>query len=155
MYLRNGNSFPNENKTFLNTPPLTIRDITKPIKLNGAVISQSNTTINCEGNNIIKIFMGHGAGDKKYGGTPTPLETYDYHFISGNKHLQKLKDLNVKIARKKQIKIGYPKFDSYVNNQINKKEYLNHLGIIDKNRKKYSLCTNMEMGQWHAPKIFL
>ena len=37
--------------------------------------------------------MGHGVGDKKYGGTPAPLETYNYHFISGNKHLEKLKDI--------------------------------------------------------------
>ena len=154
MYLQNGNNFPNDCQTFLNTPPVTIKDITIPIKLNGVIISQSNTSINCEGYNCIKIFMGHGAGDKKYGGMPAPLETYDYHFISGNKHLQKLKDLNVNIPQKKQIKIGYPKFDSYVNNQINKEDYLNHLGIIDRNRKNILYAPTWKWGNGTLQKYF-
>ncbi|SVE05592.1 uncharacterized protein METZ01_LOCUS458446, partial [marine metagenome] len=45
-YLRNGNNFPHKDKIFLNTPPVILRDITKPTDLDGVIISQSNTTIN-------------------------------------------------------------------------------------------------------------
>ncbi|MBH10921.1 MAG: hypothetical protein CMG74_11340 [Candidatus Marinimicrobia bacterium] len=145
-YLRNGNSFPDMKRNFLNTPAVIKKDIKKPIGLKGIIISQSNTTINCENDDCIKIFMGHGTGDKKYGGAPTPLETYDYHFISGQKHLQKLNDLGVNIPEEKQIKIGYPKFDEYVNGQTNHEEHLNHLGIKDRNRKNILYAPTWKWG---------
>ena len=153
-YLRNGNSFPDRQRTFLNTPPVIKKDIKKPIGLKGIIISQSNTTINCKNDGCIKIFMGHGTGDKKYGGSPTPLETYDYHFISGEKHLQKLNDLGIDIPEEKQVKIGYPKFDSYVNNQINKEEHMNHLGIKDLTRKNILYAPTWKWGNGTLQKYF-
>ena len=60
--------------------------------------------------------MGHGAGDKKYGGSPHTLETYDYHFISGPKHLAKLKDVGINIPDERLISIGNPRFDYYLKN---------------------------------------
>ncbi len=145
-YLRNGNNFPNRQIFFLNTPPVILRDITKPTDLDGVIISQSNTTINRDSNRCVAIFMGHGAGDKKYGGTPAPLETYDYHFISGNKHLEKLKDLGVHIPEERRVKIGYPKFDDYVNGRINREKHLNHLGIKDLQRKNILFAPTWKWG---------
>ena len=145
-YLRNGENSPDRNKYFLNTPPVILRDITKPVDLDGVIISQSNTTINCDSKRCVSIFMGHGVGDKKYGGTPAPLETYNYHFISGNKHLEKLKDLGVHIPEEKQVRIGYPKFDDYVNGKINREKHLKHLGIKDVLRKNILYAPTWKWG---------
>ena len=116
-------------------PPVIIRDIKSYLDLEGVIISGTNTVINNNKNKSVSIFMGHGAGDKKYGGSFNTLETYDYHFISGPKHLHKIKDVGIQIPERKLIKIGYPRFDDYVNNKINKNQYLDYLGIKDKSRK--------------------
>ena len=118
------NSISNTNKsTFLNTPPVIIRDLRKSLDLNGIIVSCSNTVINNNKEESISIFIGHGAGDKKYGGSAHDLETYDYHFISGKKHLHKIKDVGIHIDDEKLIKIGYPKFDEFFNNQIKKPNF--------------------------------
>lgn len=79
--------------------------------------------------------MGHGTGDKKYGGNAKDLESFDYHFISGPKHMEKLRDLNVNIPEEKLIKIGNPRFDEIVNGDIDAKAYLDYLEVQDKTRK--------------------
>ena len=73
--------------------------------MDGVIISAQNTVINNDKDKSISIFMGHGAGDKKYGGSFHTLETYDYHFISGPKHLHKIKDVGIEIPEDKLIKI--------------------------------------------------
>ena len=92
------------------------------------------------------IFIGHGTGDKKYGGSFNSLETYDYHFISGPKHLNKIKDVGIEIPEEKLIKIGYPKFDDYVNQKVDKKEYYNYLGMKDRTRKNILYAPTWEWG---------
>jgi CDP-glycerol glycerophosphotransferase (TagB/SpsB family) len=116
-------------------PPVIIRDIKSYLDLEGVIISGTNTFVNNNKDKSASIFMGHGAGDKKYGGSFHNLETYDYHFISGPKHLHKIEDVGIKIPDEKLIKIGYPRFDDYVNKKIEKEKYLDYLGVKDRNRK--------------------
>lgn len=119
----------------MNTPPVKIRDIKNLYDLEGVLISVSNTRLNCEPEKCKKVFIGHGTGDKTYGGDPTILESYDYHFITGPKHLEKILDVAVKIPNEKLIKIGNLRFDEYINREIDREKYLDHLGVIDRNRK--------------------
>ncbi|MFQ6673446.1 MAG: CDP-glycerol glycerophosphotransferase family protein [Fidelibacterota bacterium] len=133
-FMRNGNVFP-EIRTFLNTPPVATMDIKNLTGMKGIIISQSNARIVCDHDRCKTIFMGHGTGDKKYGGDPKKLESYDYHFVSGRKHLEKLKDVGVKIDADRLIKIGNPRFDEYVGGEIDRDRYLDTLGIVDRERK--------------------
>lgn len=143
FYMANSANNSTENRS-LNTPNVIIRDIRKKLNLNGVIVSCSNTTINNNQDISISIFIGHGAGDKKYGGSAHDLETYDYHFISGEKHLHKLRDVGINIPDEKLIKIGYPKFDEYLN--INKDQYLKFLGIKDKTRKNILYAPTWKWG---------
>ncbi len=143
FYMANSANNSTENRS-LNTPNVIIRDIRKKLDLNGVIVSCSNTTINNNQDISISIFIGHGAGDKKYGGSAHDLETYDYHFISGEKHLHKLRDAGINIPDEKLIKIGYPKFDEYLN--INKDQYLKFLGIKDKTRKNILYAPTWKWG---------
>jgi len=127
-------------------PPVIIRDIKSPLDLEGVIISGTNTVINNNKEISSSIFMGHGAGDKKYGGSVHNLETYDYHFISGLKHLHKIKDVGIKLPESKLVKIGYPRFDDYVNKSINKEAYLNFLGVKDKTRKNILYAPTWQWG---------
>ena len=99
--------------------------------LEGVIISGSNSEIKHDKNKSISIFIGHGAGDKKFGGSGNTLETYDYHFVSGPKHIHKQKDMDIHIPEEKLIKIGYPKFDDYINGRIDKEKYYDFLNIKD------------------------
>ena len=143
FYMANSANNSTENRS-LNTPNVIIRDIRKKLDLNGVIVSCSNTTINNNQDISISIFIGHGAGDKKYGGSAHDLETYDYHFISGEKHLHKLRDVGINIPDEKLIKIGYPKFDEYLN--INKDQYLKFLGIKDKTKKNILYAPTWKWG---------
>ena len=143
FYMANSANNSTENRS-LNTPNVIIRDIRKKLDLNGVIVSCSNTTINNNQDISISIFIGHGAGDKKYGGSAHDLETYDYHFISGEKHLHKIRDVGINIPDEKLIKIGYPKFDEYLN--INKDQYLKYLDIKDKTRKNILYAPTWKWG---------
>lgn len=133
--LRNANAFPEIQKTFLNTPPIKKMDIKNIHHLKGVIVSLSNTKMHVDSKLCKSIFIGHGTGDKKYGGNSSTQDTYDYHFISGPKHLQKQKDVGLNIAEGKLIKIGNMRFDNYVNNKIDKEKVFKHLGIKDRSRK--------------------
>ena len=133
-------------KFYMNNPDVIIRDLRKQIELSGVIISCSNTIIKNNKDTSISIFIGHGAGDKKYGGSAHCLETYDYHFISGDKHLHKIKDVGITIAEEKLIKIGYPKFDEYLDSKLNKDQYLEYLGIVDKSRKNILYAPTWKWG---------
>ena len=133
-------------KFYMNNPDVIIRDLRKEIDLSGVIISCSNTIIKNNKDTSISIFIGHGAGDKKYGGSAHCLETYDYHFISGDKHLHKIKDVGITIAEERLIKIGYPKFDEYLDSKSNKDQYLEYLGIVDKSRKNILYAPTWKWG---------
>ena len=116
-YLRNGNADANA-KTMFNTPPMVIRGVRTVWKLSGVVVSLSNANIHYPEKRNTTVFIGHGTGDKKYGPNVQLLEKYDYHFISGPKHLQKLRDVGVSISEERLIKIGNLRFDDYVNGDV-------------------------------------
>ena len=63
-------------------PRVIKHDIKNLFNLKGVILSQSNTRIICRNGHATTIFVGHGTGDKKYGGNPEILRSYDYHFIS-------------------------------------------------------------------------
>ncbi|MCK4578411.1 MAG: CDP-glycerol glycerophosphotransferase family protein [Candidatus Marinimicrobia bacterium] len=131
--LRNTNAFPDV-KTFLNTPKLLYRDIKSLQDFHGVIISQSATRIIREKGKSITIFMGHGTGDKKYGGSVQTLESYDYHFISGPKHEEKLRDVGLNLPEKHLIRIGNPRFDAYIKGEVDRESCLDFLGIVDRQR---------------------
>ena len=124
-----------KNRGSFNAPKAIFKKIDKKLDLKGVVISGTNSVLHTDKTKCISIFIGHGTGDKKYGGSFNTLETYDYHFISGPKHLHKIKDVGIKIPDEKLVKVGYPKFDDYVNKKVNRNSYYKYLGIKDKSRK--------------------
>jgi CDP-glycerol glycerophosphotransferase (TagB/SpsB family) len=140
-YFRNGNFSP-DHKSLLNTPPILKRNAIDVNDLKGIMISLSNVVINNNPEQLKTIFIGHGTGDKKYGtsekksvSNAKKLESYDYHFVSGPKHLEKLKDSGLNIPEEKLIKIGNLRFDDYVNDKIDKERVMDRLGIKDRTRK--------------------
>lgn len=145
-YLRNGNTFPGV-KTFLNTPPIKKVDTNNLKGLRGIIISQTNTRFICPGGKSINIFMGHGTGDRKYGGSLRILENFDYHFISGPKHLEKLQDSGLTIPEERLIKIGNPRFDDYQNGTINRERCLEYQGIVDRDRKNILYAPTWKRGK--------
>ncbi|MEJ2545212.1 MAG: CDP-glycerol glycerophosphotransferase family protein, partial [Calditrichaceae bacterium] len=144
-YFRNGNFSPNH-RSFLNTPPYEKISKNEIPNLTGALISLSNYAIHHDSNRLKTIFIGHGSGDKKYGSKFRSLETYDYHFLSGPKHLEKLKDMGLNIPEEKLIKIGNLRFDDYLNGKIDKDQVLNRLGIKDKSRKNILYAPTWKWG---------
>ncbi|NQV15358.1 CDP-glycerol glycerophosphotransferase family protein [bacterium] len=133
-YLRNTNVDQNIS-TLYNTPPSILQNLAKDSLPAGIVISMSNIPLIYDALKTKTIFVGHGAGDKKYGASTRSLEAYDYHFLSGPKHLEKIRDVGLSIDQDKLIRIGNMRFDDYVNNKINRQKVLDRLGIIDQTRK--------------------
>jgi len=144
-YLKDGNSSA-KIKTFLNTPPLLKCKTQNVHNLDGIVISFSNAAIHSDNKKCKIIFVGHGTGDKPYGPNVQFLEGYDFHFISGPKHLEKLKDVGLNIPEEKLIKIGNPRFDDYVNGKIDRDHELNRLRVIDKTRKNVLYAPTWKWG---------
>jgi CDP-glycerol glycerophosphotransferase (TagB/SpsB family) len=135
-----------EVKTFRNTPRIKMTTMSGVSELDGIVISASNAPIHSDKKKCITIFVGHGTGDKKYGPNVQYLEKYDYHFISGPKHLEKLLDVGLKIPEERLIKIGNPRFDDYINNRINRSTEFDRLGIKDRERKNVLYAPTWKWG---------
>ena len=70
---------------FLGTPKVIRKPKNEVYDLDGVIISGSNSEIKHNKKKSVSIFIGHGAGDKKFGGSGNTLETYDFHFVSGPK----------------------------------------------------------------------
>ena len=122
--------------SFTEEPNILVKNVNGiPFDLPGIIISNSNTIIQRNKNIAKAIFMGHGTGDKRYGGKASALTSFDYHFISGPKHMEKIKDSNIRIPENNLVKIGNVRFDEIVNNNINISNYANYLGIKDRKRK--------------------
>lgn len=134
LYFNGQNAF-QEKKNLLNTPPVIVRNPDKDLGINGILLSDSNKRLRYHPEKCKSIFVGHGTGDKTYGGNAKTLETYDYHFISGPKHLAKLEDMGINIPKERQVKVGSLRFDDYVNNKIDRKTIMDELGIVDRSRK--------------------
>lgn len=132
-YFRNHNHTPGV-KTFLNAPPVIVRNPSEQLGIKGVVISDSNKRLYYNDGECKSVFLGHGTGDKKYGGSTKSLESYDYHFIAGPKHMAKLKDVGVDLPDERLIKVGNLRFDDYVNDKIDRKKVLDQLGVKDRTR---------------------
>ncbi|MFC1898346.1 CDP-glycerol glycerophosphotransferase family protein [Candidatus Cloacimonadota bacterium] len=135
-YFRGMNLEP-EYKTFLNTPRVIIRPLTKEFHEEGVIFSHSNINIKRKTDKCVRIFIGHGTGDKPYGGNrkgAQNLLNYEYIFLSGPKHLERLKDAKVSIPPERLIKIGNMRFDAIVNGQIDKTAVRKRLGLKDTSR---------------------
>ena len=135
-----------KNRGTFGAPKAIFKKIDRDLDLKGVIISGTNSVLHTDKNQCKSIFIGHGTGDKKYGGSFNSLETYDYHFISGPKHLSKIKDVGIEIPEEKLIKIGYPKFDDYVNQKVDKEKYYNYLGLKDRSRKNILYAPTWEWG---------
>lgn len=146
-YLRGGNAH-NNIRTFLNTPPVTTADISSPLDLDGIIISLSTALLRCTNPNSRTVFLGHGGGDKPYPGKKAceELETFDFHFITGPKHLEKLKDTGVDLPEERLIRIGNMRFDDYLNGKIDKESVYSNLGIKDIARKNVLYAPTWKWG---------
>jgi CDP-glycerol glycerophosphotransferase (TagB/SpsB family) len=153
-YLKNGNFSPGH-KSIWHTPPYLVRTTKEILTLKGILLSLSNVDFTNDQYELKTIFIGHGTGDKKYGSQAHSLESYNYHFISGPKHIEKLKDSGLNIPEEKLIKIGNLRFDDYINNKIDKEKVLNRLGIRDRSRKNILYAPTWKWGngtlQKYAP----
>ena len=139
---------------FEELPAIVVKDVNKDhLNWPGILISNSNTVIKREKGTCKVIFMGHGTGDKKYGGNAKDLESFDYHFITGPKHMQKLHDLDVNIPEEKLIKIGNPRFDEIVNGDIDAEGYLDYLQVQDNTRKTILYAPTWKWGSGTLHKL--
>ena len=139
---------------FEKLPAIVVKDVNKDhLNWPGILISNSNTVIKREKSACKVIFMGHGTGDKKYGGNAKDLESFDYHFITGPKHMQKLHDLDVNIPEEKLIKIGNPRFDEIVNDDIDAEGYLDYLQVQDNTRKTILYAPTWKWGSGTLHKL--
>lgn len=103
--------------------------------LKGVILSMSNAPIRHDPSLCTTLFLGHGSGDKRYGGNARNLLSYDFLLISGGKQMAKLIDEELDIPEDKLIKVGNPRFDEYINNTIDRAESARYLGIRDLDRK--------------------
>ena len=111
------------------TPRVQKRDLKNLSDLEGVLVSQSNSRLHNDHAKSKSIFIGHGTGDKKYGGKAHTLESYDYLFLSGPKHLEKLLDSGLRIPPHKLIKIGNIRFDQYINGLYSREKLMERMGI--------------------------
>ncbi len=135
-YLHDLNAFP-ERRTLFDSPAVRIVDYRKPQSYDGVFISLNGILINKSGPKSKSVFVGHGTGDKPYHGDTAQriISKFDYHFITGPKHLAKLVDAGLNLPAEKLISIGNLRFDDYVNGKISRERVLANLGIKNPNRK--------------------
>ena len=115
----------------------------------GIIFSHSNRHIPAS-DGLIRVFIGHGTGDKPYGGNRIGAENflnYDYIFLSGPKHLERLKDSGITIPEERLIKIGNMRFDDYVNGKIDKTAIMDNLGIVDRSKKNVLYAPTWRFGK--------
>ena len=137
-----------DEKSFLNTPRFIVKNVKSATDLEGVIISLSNSAIHRDPDRCRTIYIGHGMGDKKFGEGDNGrlLESYDYHFISGPKHLEKLKDSGVDIPESRRVEIGNLRFDGYVNRSGERARILASRGIADTGRKNILFAPTWKWG---------
>jgi hypothetical protein len=143
--LRNANTS-SAKRAFLNAPKVIICKNPDLGKLEGILFSFTNIMLPGDMRRCTTFFLGHGSGDKKYGTDPERLKAYDYHFLTGPKHLEKLRDSGLSIPDEKLIKIGNVRFDDYINKKIDRTAELDRLGIVDRTRKNVLYAPTWEYG---------
>lgn len=129
-YLRGLNNDPSK-KNFMNTPPVLVRDYNQLNDIKGVLLTHSSRRLNTNPEFCKTIYLGHGSGDKVFGGKGAYMDSYDYYFLPGPKMAEKLRDVGKNIQEDRLIKIGNPRFDDIVNNKIDKQKVMKRLGIKD------------------------
>ncbi|HPR17206.1 MAG TPA: CDP-glycerol glycerophosphotransferase family protein [Candidatus Cloacimonadota bacterium] len=132
-YLRGMNGDP-KYKSFLNTPRVLTRDYNHLNDLKGIMLTHSARRLNVDPQNCRTIYLGHGSGDKVFGGKGAYMDSFDYFFLPGPKMKEKLLDVGKNIPEEKLIKIGNPRFDAVVNGTIKKEKELDRLGVKDRSK---------------------
>lgn len=143
----------NEPCSILNAPAVIVKKSSKLEEVAGIFISLSNVKFKV-GKGSKTIFLGHGTGDKKYGGKSVNLDKYDYIFLTGEKHLAKIQDVGLKIPAQKLIKIGNLRFDDYVNDKFTKQELLKQRKIKNVNKPIILYAPTWKWGNGTLLKYF-
>ncbi|MBN1779547.1 CDP-glycerol glycerophosphotransferase family protein [bacterium] len=143
-YLRGLNRHAGEH-TFLHTPAMKICKPADIKKLKGVIISLSTATMRCDPALCKTIFIGHGTGDKKYDSHEKLLEQFDYIFLSGPKHREKLKDVGIDLPAEKLVDTGNLRFDDYLNSTDRGRE-MERMGIADRSRKNVLYAPTWKWG---------
>jgi CDP-glycerol glycerophosphotransferase (TagB/SpsB family) len=135
-------------RAFLGTPIVKRRKLRYVSDLTGVILSQSNAKVRNDREKSRSIFVGHGTGDKKYGGRARTLLNYQYVFVSGPKHMEKFKDSNLSFPEKSLVKIGNLRFDDYINGKLDRDAIMNRMGIpeADRGRKTVLYAPTWEWG---------
>jgi len=136
-------------KSFLGSPPVHRIGIQSLLGRRGILITPSVEYDFPQDKQIICIYTGHGSGDKPYLGDHIydKMATFDFHFLTGAKNLEKLKDKSVAINPEKLIKIGNLRFDDYINGKIDSSKAQDRLGIRDRSLKNILYAPTWKWGQ--------
>lgn len=136
-------------KNFLCTPPVRRMKPQSLLDRQGILITPSVEGYYPQDKRIISIYTGHGSGDKPYLGDNIyeKMATFDFHFLTGPKNLEKLKDKNVSLSPEKLIKIGNLRFDDYINGNIDYSQEQDRLGIRDRSLKNVLYAPTWKWGQ--------
>ncbi|MCK5131510.1 MAG: CDP-glycerol glycerophosphotransferase family protein [Candidatus Sabulitectum sp.] len=133
-YLRG--SVKSKDAAFLGTPGIAKRNLKDISDISGIILSQSNARVHNDTGKSRSIFIGHGTGDKKYGGKAHTLESYQYLFVSGPKHMEKFKDSGLDFPEESLVKIGNLRFDDYLNGSNDRDALMKKMGIPLKDRSR-------------------
>ncbi|MCF7858933.1 MAG: CDP-glycerol glycerophosphotransferase family protein [Candidatus Cloacimonetes bacterium] len=152
LNMRNPNC-PNMSNFIWQAPPVKVLKNNQLDHLEGVFISLSNVNLHV-GKNSKTIFLGHGTGDKKYGGKSISINKYDYIFLTGDKYKAKLEDVGLKIPDDKLIKIGNLRFDDYVNNKYDQQNLKKMRKIKDMSRKNILYAPTWKWGNGTLMKYF-
>ncbi len=121
-------------KSLMNTPPVLMRDYNNLSDIKGVLLTHSARKLNTNPKKCKTIYIGHGSGDKVFGGKGAYMDSFDYYFLPGPKMKEKLLDVGKNIPKERLIKIGNPRFDAIVNGTIKKEKVLDRLGVKDRSK---------------------
>ncbi|MCK5035711.1 MAG: CDP-glycerol glycerophosphotransferase family protein [Candidatus Sabulitectum sp.] len=116
------------------TPTVRRRKLRYISDLSGIILSQSNARIHNDPEISRSVFIGHGTGDKKYGEKAHTLESFQYLFVSGPKHMAKFADSGLHFPEESLIKIGNLRFDDYINGGTSREVLMDRIGIPKRDR---------------------
>ncbi|NQT64876.1 MAG: CDP-glycerol glycerophosphotransferase family protein [FCB group bacterium] len=154
-YLRNYNF--HDEKVFLRTPEILLRNPKDLLDLTGALISFSNTMLSVNHDKCKLIFHEHGASDKRIGSNVTAktkekLQNFDYILLMGSKNRIKLEQLELDFSEGKYFEMGNLRFDDYPN--LKRNEEMDRLKISDQNRKNVLYAPTWRFGSGTLKKYF-
>ncbi|MEM7294541.1 MAG: CDP-glycerol glycerophosphotransferase family protein [Pseudomonadota bacterium] len=125
-------------RTLFDTPRAKIFNPEQKTGIAGTVLSATTAPL-LTSEDLVRVFVGHGTGDKKYPNQNIDevFGAYNYVFLTGEKQRQKMIDSDVRVDEAKLVNIGNTRFDQIVNKDIDREQVLRERGISDacKDRK--------------------